>query len=227
MHSWPINISSARQLCLVAELADFYRLLLLMSNVLYGVFFSNPELVGSIPNHCVELLEASFKLRNKLLFRECFVHVMGPWNNPRFMNLTEPKLKNLAVEAQKKLTSRIMDVQIEQIALTIAGPLNVRGQRATGSDFGYELAVATSRISQDGLDSSGKPFMPCYYRNLYDYNFKTHGLKLKEVINPLLKNVLVLDRSGVQAGQGVYKDAFLFFELTEMQLPWDVNQRVW
>jgi hypothetical protein len=39
--------------------------------------------------------------------------------------------------------------------------------------------------------------------------------------------VLVLDRSGVQAGQGIYKDAFLFFELTDMELPWDVNQRVW
>ncbi|TVY25217.1 hypothetical protein LHYA1_G006508 [Lachnellula hyalina] len=74
LHSEPVKITTAHQLCLIAELADFYRVLPLMSNALNGVFFDNPELAMSI----LILLEAAYKLQNKLLFRECFVHVMGP-----------------------------------------------------------------------------------------------------------------------------------------------------
>jgi hypothetical protein len=41
------------------------------------------------------------------------------------MKLTEPKLKNLGLEAQKKLTSRIMDIQLKLTAMIIAGTMLV------------------------------------------------------------------------------------------------------
>ncbi|TVY21116.1 hypothetical protein LARI1_G001975 [Lachnellula arida] len=81
-HSLPINIKDARELCMITELADFYRMLPVMSNALNGVFYNNPKFISTIREDCATLLEAAYKLKNKALFKECFVHVMGPWSNP-------------------------------------------------------------------------------------------------------------------------------------------------
>jgi hypothetical protein len=210
----------------VAELADFYRVLPLMSNALHGVFYGNTKLVESIPDHCVELLEASFKLRNKLLFRECFVHIMGPWSKPRFMNLMEPKLKNLGLEAQQKLTSRILDVQLQFTAMSVVGPLLWSGKHGSPYTFATQMAEAAYKIGREGVGPGNKLIVPRYYRALYDTTFTEGGEKVKELIEPILKNVLVLE-NGAQAGQGAYKDSFLYFELTDQELPWNINQNFW
>ncbi|TVY78172.1 hypothetical protein LSUE1_G004187 [Lachnellula suecica] len=229
IHNWPIEIKNSRQLCLVAELADFYRVLPLMSTALHGVFFGNPELVSSFPDNSAELLEASFRLRNKLLFRECFVHVMGPWSKPRYHNLKEQKLKDLAARAEADLKSRLLEIQLQLVVLSMnsKNTLDYGPGFQAGSEFRDDMITAISQSSLLGKDN--KLLLAGYYRCLFQHEYKRfdRGEKAKLLLKPLLGNKLVLDRSGVNAGEGKYSDSFLCFELSDAELPWDVNQRVW
>lgn len=42
-----------------------------------------------------------------------------------------------------------------------------------------------------------------------------------------MKNNLVLDAKGVQAGQGKYKDYFLCLEISDEDLPWNTEETDW
>jgi hypothetical protein len=217
----PITIKTVDQLCLVIELSDFYRMLPVMSTALHGVFYGNPELVSSIPKNCVSLLEASYKLRNKLLLRECFVHIMGPVSKPRYLALRNEDLKKLCMSAEQKLASQLNQLQLEIVKWEFKdsywfGPQMSEMKKTMASAF---LARGSNEIVQ-----------PYYYRHIFDKilpSSSTAGTTLQSKFKPILSNKLVLDRSGAQAGEGIYKDSFLCFELTDQELPWDDNQVVW
>jgi hypothetical protein len=143
------------QLCLVTKLADFYRALPVVSNALHSVFFGNLEFLSSIPENRVALLEASFKLRNKVLFKECYVHVQSPWNKPRLVNLKEKKLRDLATEGRHKLTPQILDMHVELATLTI----NSGDRDKSGTKLGSEMMSAVYSRN-DVVDTDGKLMLP-------------------------------------------------------------------
>ncbi|TVY39026.1 hypothetical protein LSUB1_G004583, partial [Lachnellula subtilissima] len=214
LHSEPVEITTAHQLCLIAELADFYRVLPLMSNALNGVFFGNPELAMSIPTHCVILLEAAYKLRNNVLFRECFIHVMGPWTHPRFKLLQEKKLRDLAAVTHANTTAQITATQHQFLIMTSTRLPLSRNKRHSGHQFGKAILAPLVDI-QDMVVVDKELIVPAYYRKLHNLEGKPYELihKLKVLLDPFLRNLLVLDRSGVGAGEGPYEDSFLCFEL--------------
>ncbi|TVY46256.1 hypothetical protein LOCC1_G004347 [Lachnellula occidentalis] len=230
LHNWPIDIKTSYQLCLVAEFADFYRVLPLMSNALHGVFFENHELIKSIPTDCVALIQAAYKLRNKLLFRECFIHVMGPWTHPRSELLQEKKLRDLAAATYAKITAQIAAIQYQCLIMTSTPPTGEgRRRQDLGREFG-NMIMRPLLDFQDPVVEDEQLIVPAYYRKLHNLGDVESNLllkKLKALLNPFIKNFLVLDRSGVGAGEGPYKNSFLCFELSDQELPWDIKQRVW
>lgn len=192
-----------------------------VSTALHGVFYGNPKLVSCIPTDCVRLLEASYKLRNKLLFRECFVHVMGPARNPRFKVLESKELEVLAQKRWDKLQKTILDTQLKILQCEIQNP---HGIAKILLQVKQDIArVHTSISDQD-------PMMPLFYRHVHTRLYGSTATSvdtIRKLIEPLLENKLVLDQSGMRAGERDFKDSFLFFELHDQDLPWDVNQRVW
>ncbi|TVY89683.1 hypothetical protein LAWI1_G003078 [Lachnellula willkommii] len=226
LHIRPITIKTPAQLCQVTELADFYRILPAVSTALNGTLFDNPEFLSTVPSNCVILLEASYKLRNKILFKECFIHVMGPWSKPRFHGLKEQKLKDLGTQKHMQLCMQIMQTQLGLVVMISTGPMVNWGEHS-----GRQLSAAISDIACDYAvtNDNGKGLIvPLYYRLLCRIPPGTVLLpKVENLLKPMLKSQLVLDKSGKQAGEGIYMDSFLCFEITDEELPWDVKQTTW
>ncbi|PVH87076.1 hypothetical protein DL98DRAFT_350421, partial [Cadophora sp. DSE1049] len=72
------KISSAAELNSMVTQAEYYGVLPVVSNSLTGPFYTSAGLL-SPDCDATTLLQSAFKLRHKALFRECFIHVLGPW----------------------------------------------------------------------------------------------------------------------------------------------------
>jgi hypothetical protein len=221
LYSEPITIRTVAQLCLVTKLSDFYRMLPVISNALHGVFYGNHALVSTIAENSVAMLEASHKLRNKVLFRECYVHVMNPASQPKYLSMPNGDLKNLCIAGQQKLHALLNELQVEILLLEM---------KDSGNN-GFLAGTSRAKKSPHSFMMTGQKIaLPHYYKHLLQYALPgepSTGHRIRALFQALLQNKLVLDRSGEKAGDGIYKDSFLCFELTDQELPWDVNQRVW
>ncbi|TVY51273.1 hypothetical protein LCER1_G006000 [Lachnellula cervina] len=230
VHTRPIDVKTPQALCRLTKLADFYRVLPVVSNALNGVFYESLPFSSSISESCVELLDAAFKLRNKTLFKECFIHVMGPWSKPRFHSLKAQELKDLAIRAQLQLNTKIMEIQL---ALAVMTTDPTTPQFGPNSPFGPQLSSEMANIInayRNVVIKDGKLIVPYYYRVLETIRISPHvslTKKLSGLLQPVLKSMLRLDRGGDRAGEGIYGDSFLCFDLTDEELPWDDKQTSW
>lgn len=222
LHFEPIAIRTAAELCLVTKLSDFYRMLPVISNALHGGFYGNHDLVSAIAENCVAMLEASHKLRNKVLFRECYVHVMNPASQPKYLSMPNGRLKSLCIAGQHKHQALLNDLQLEILLLEMNDP----------SNYGFLGETPRAKKAASRFLLTGQKIaLPHYYKHLLENALPAEpltGHRIRALFQTVLQNKLVLDRSGEQAGgDGIYKDSFLCFELTDQELPWNVNERVW
>lgn len=77
-------------------MADYYCGLPILSRSLdlamsKSYFFSWREL----NKHALTVINLAVKLRNATLFRECIIHLSGPWHKPCFWNIADTKLYKL------------------------------------------------------------------------------------------------------------------------------------
>jgi len=111
IHSSPFTIDTVETLEMATDMADYYRALPVLSIALYAAMINSPALLHEIPQRCIQLLKLSAKLRNAILFRECLIHICGPWNSPRYLTLPEGKLKQACKVAHGRLSSKILNTQ--------------------------------------------------------------------------------------------------------------------
>ena len=80
---------SIEELHEITTLADLYLVLPTFSVSLDIALFNNKDLSQHISkNPCLALQEAH-RLRHVVLFRECLIHVLGPWSCPRYQSMNE------------------------------------------------------------------------------------------------------------------------------------------
>jgi hypothetical protein len=113
MYNQPILISSAHHLKLCTEMADYYRCIPCLSTALDGSLLASPKLTASLQRDCCKLLPVAKKLQNKILFKECLVHVVGPWNSPQSQSLEDPVLVRIASRARDEILIKIAEFQID------------------------------------------------------------------------------------------------------------------
>ncbi|TVY78171.1 hypothetical protein LSUE1_G004186 [Lachnellula suecica] len=216
----PMEIQNARQLCLVTEMADYCRVLPVVSNALYSAIFGNTRFVADIPENSIALLEAALKLRNKPLFRDCFIHVLGPSNEPRCLDLENEDLKELCRAAFMQLIHDLNVLHSEILELELA------------DCDGFATAVFNVKKSKPTsfINSDRNMIKPYYYRAIYEVVPKKPktGTKIRDSFAKLLANKLVLDRTKyLQSEEGKYTNSFLHFELADEDFPWDDSERSW
>lgn len=148
-------------------------------------------------------LECAYQLRHEELFRECFVHVLGPWSKPRWIELGDSVLRDLAAKAQDKMGRRLYKFHVEMI--------NIIGERGT-TVFVHSARQAMS-ISQQVM-------MPKYLRGCN--NQLSREEKIRVALNDVFASNITLDKNASEAGVGAFEDLFLCFEVE--QLPWDTTQ---
>ncbi|PVH87079.1 hypothetical protein DL98DRAFT_355713, partial [Cadophora sp. DSE1049] len=89
----PYVIDSCHLFLSLTKLADFYCTLPVVSRTLDIAFHISPKFIQEIPRYRCKIFTAAVKLRNKILFKESLIWVVGPWSEPAYNNLDDARLK--------------------------------------------------------------------------------------------------------------------------------------
>ena len=195
----PYHILSYDDLFTLTELADFYCALPIVSRTLDMAFHSSQDFVNRIPDDRCKVFVLAAKLRNKLLFREALVWIVGPWTLPNYKRLEDPKLRKIAHRAYTEITSKIADINYHLLT--------------TISDEVHEVDTSLQDIEvKQAMDKAALKVvnrsdicMPRYFRELYhalkEFDEYTEWETLFESIKDLRKCNLVLNRGSFESGK--------------------------
>ena len=199
----------------MSKLADNYRCLPAVSNSLWGPLYTSQGLISSITGNPCPVLFAAYKLLHKLLFKEAFVHVLGPASAPRYTKLTHQTLKNMAHLVYTKFQNKLLDAH-QAIVHIHANP----------KKYGA-VAQNMAKLATKSTDGKGNVYMPMYFRECFELacDKKICEEELEKILGPLMKSKLFLDKTGATAGKGAFKDAYLCFEPN--MIPWDETETDW
>ena len=142
-------------------------------------------------------------------FKEALILSLGPFDNPGFRNLEDGKLKDLAEKKYSGLCLQLLNAQrviLEHQAASKGFAKYIEGMLKTREDGSF---CWTSYIRGLGRDP---------------YHTGKAGDKIRGHVMPLLKNNLVFDRTAPGGGVGRYAKYFLCVEVTDEDLPLDVNE---
>jgi hypothetical protein len=217
----PYSITSIDELERLTELADFCCALPAFSNSLNMALWKSPDLISKIPANALKLLPITVKLRSELLFKECLIHALGPYTNPQYLQLTDPKLKQAAERAIGILSTKIVKVEGELLAASCDVP-------NLGRDLGAKIRTYIAENVPNCYDWGKMALkLPYFYRRIHARACSENITELKDMLSPILKNNLILDRTDGIAGDGQYKGFFLCIEIDDAHLPWDHTQLDW
>ncbi|TVY56986.1 hypothetical protein LCER1_G003336 [Lachnellula cervina] len=210
------QIANGAELLCVTKLAIKYRCLPAVSSSLWGPIGTSPRLVPDISINPSSVLFAAYKLRHKELFKEAFIHVLGPASSPRYTKLTDPVLRSMAHLVYVKFQSKLLEAH-EAILDLHSNP----------KKYGVVVQQMAKLATKSTRDSDGKVMKPMYFRQCFEMACEKRVCEeeLERILGPLMKSKLYLDKTGATAGKGDFKDSFLCFEPN--RIPWDENERDW
>jgi hypothetical protein len=219
------RIADVEQLERLVELGDYYRALPVLSHPSYAAILNSYSFLDLIPDNAVKLLPIAAKLRNVPLFKDCLIHLTGPWTKPRHLELTDPKLQRAARRVYNGVCATVIKAQENLLLAASTEPL---GRDKACKSIGENII---SRAIFGGMHANedDRLNLPFYYRQLCNYNVTSRRSleTFTRVLAPLFKKNLLLDWSGVAAGHGNYSQHFLCAEIDDEDLPWDINQKYW
>ncbi|KAH8679759.1 hypothetical protein BGZ60DRAFT_428066 [Tricladium varicosporioides] len=204
------------ELIKLAEFADYYCCLPIVSQSLYQVFYSSPGILETIGRNPCGMLKAAYRLRHKVLFKEAFIHVLGPWSKPRYTNLQDADLYHMADTAHRKMKDNVLNIY-QGILQVFSDPKR----------YGPDISKQITNLAMESRDPSGRVCVPLYFRKIYDLRPKKQAAEdwLDKVLEPILAKKLVLDKTEYSSGEGKYRDFFLSIDVGP--LPWDKNDIDW
>jgi hypothetical protein len=219
IYSRPYKIAGVTEFMDIVRLADFYRSLPMLSASLYAALWNSEAFIRGIPASASRLLIVSQKLRHPVLFRECFVHVVGRWKGPDDTVLKDhPDLCHLITASQLNVSKLAIAADHAIILNCAKNPNNVTAGKI------FQIAGATLYGSKPPLETAS--FYRALYRKSLESNFGINP-ETQAALRALLENGLALDRTGSEAGTGNYSNAFLCAWILDSDLPWDQNEIDW
>lgn len=190
-----------------------------LSSTLDGVLHRSAKNIAcKLDGHALRVLPAAAKVRNELLFRETLIFLIGPYDNPRYTKLDDPKLLKIAELAHTKLWAKIGRTQKDL------------WDRATFDHItlDHKVHFLTSCAKMASFPEGGGMQLPAYYRRLVD----THPQHpFREDVADMMRSDLKLAQNmyaeNIQAGVGDYKKYFLCDVLDKKDLPWNPEEIDW
>lgn len=213
-YSRPFDLRSPSELELMTQIADYYCALPALSHSLNAVLPYCVEFCGKIRENALTLLQLSVKLRNRLLYQECLIYVLGPWSQPAYLQIEDELVRKYADAAHAQICRKIAAPEIQSIF--IIGP---------GLHYQNFWQVAVDCTT----NRTGTGFrMPEFCRTLHSsYGSASHyGRTVFKHLEPLLSNHLKLSHGQI-AATGEDKDHFFCLLIGEDDLPWDVSEVDW
>jgi hypothetical protein len=226
----PYSIDSILELTDLTDMADYYRMLPIVSHTLSNALLDSQEFIKQINTNPCVVFKAAAKLRHKVLFREALVWVVADWKFPAFKEdgeLLNPRLRQVArcvygeiATMVSRSTSKIMD---GFLAAGCTEWLESFGKGVIDPQKEEHWDACDLYLSDRPALSLPKFFQNIVYNDDLPYDVSIDPLYLSD----LLRNNLVLDQAGRVAGEGDEKDCFLCAKIEDEDLPWDPEEHDW
>lgn len=230
MYNRPYTIDSGADLKILLRQADFYCALPIVSATLTGALIEgnlfknlwwpldrsgkdqdlNEGRFIGIMEH---MLYAAIQLRHRVLFRECFIHIIGLWKQHSQVCdaiTADPVLLAMIDRAHSALDIKISWATQLMLHHTLSSHTGPRKAR-----YPLDITPPTqtaeywkSVLSEISSEESDSMFAPV-------------GSLLLGAVSSLLTNNLVLDQTRFGPGEGNYKREFLCAEIADEDMPWD------
>jgi hypothetical protein len=216
----PYKIESCAELTCLTSLADYYCALPILSRTLDSALYISFDFVESIWCNPCEVFVAAAKLRNALLFRDCLICLTGPWSEPEYEGLLDPRLKKIARRSYAEIGVKVAHAERKITEHRLQEVVN--GKRHVDKAY---TSVALNNAPFREIEGI---YLPSIYRDLSKSDSKERNFSFIPILRELLENKLVLGGRGNQLlGCGDLYDYFLCAEIKDEDLPWDSNEIDW
>ncbi|KAH8590988.1 hypothetical protein B0O99DRAFT_598524 [Bisporella sp. PMI_857] len=223
IYTRPYRLNRSSELMELVDLADFYCALPAVSATIInaiidsdmmkweGDSIGHPKFDFGDSAHKILLYAA--KLRNPVLFRECFIHTVGRWESIQNGGLDidirqKPEILRLVLIEYIECCKLIM--QIDQYLMSMF----------------WEQGNILRQSSLPHHDVQLHDLM-----NGDDYGMKNPGLyhQINKMLKQLLSSGLVLERTGFRTGEddGPFRDYFLCAEIDDEAMPFPLDEVDW
>ncbi len=215
----PYTINEAEEVVRMAELADYYRVLRVVSHSLNEPMRDHVPLGFAVMDDPDKFIKIGVKLRNYLLFKDSFIMRLGPWVD-QATDRCEWESARFA-----KLAERVHNRIGGSIAF-IHSCLLAEIKRNKGNNETMKRCLAD--YAESGLlqGVGGLLSLPRYYQAIYDTQSPDGSSLFESDLEPLMSNRLELIK-WIKAGEGAYKDWFLCGKIEDDELPWDIEEEDW
>jgi hypothetical protein len=235
MYNRPYTINSPEELEKITSLADFYCALPILSATLVSGLLGSPMLgpsfdfdeLNAFALAAPDLIFAAQKLRNPVFFRECFIHVVGQWQDLLTTSQRERLEENsdifrLIMKEFSEVCKSVIEADHHLMIALARHEISLGAQVAILENFDYGIknpkfykAVQQIWDLQEVEDAD-------------DDAFGTENMsELEDKLRIILQNELVLDNSGCGPGEGGYESYVLCATIRDEDMPWDATQIDW
>ncbi|RDW82795.1 hypothetical protein BP6252_03907 [Coleophoma cylindrospora] len=224
------TVDSASELERLTRMADYYLAIPALSFSLYAVLPGSHGLIFDLRSCSSTIIETARKLQNTVLFKECMVYVMNPWDCPRYLDETQSgkPLKNWNPALQKAFGAATIDIY-QKIARFYQRLMDIR---IKGGFSDFEIDVLQKLREEHDREIDNFP-LPIFLQKVRDVCCTAQApydiSNLDEFIDNLdhlLSSQLSLSPSS-KAGCGLFEEYLLCIKIEDEFLPWDKEQIDW
>jgi hypothetical protein len=223
----PYRIENAKVLTSLAEIADYYRALPIVSRTLSYALHDSQAFIRSIKCDPRRVFEAAAKLRHKVLFKDALVWVVGNWRYPAFKELSDRKLRQVARCAYGEIATKVASS-----SSSIFIGFTAVDDEIWPESFRNSICEPqeTWRVIREYLAYTEQINFPSFFHRIFEREDLPLDVSMSDLNIPgLLRNNLVLDRSPRSPGEsdGEDEEYFLCAEIEDEDLPWDLEEFDW
>ncbi|CZR63411.1 uncharacterized protein PAC_13308 [Phialocephala subalpina] len=232
MYNRPYRIEDVAELETVTRLADFYCALPIVSGTLSGALLGSPMLkrdpdpenqsYNDFARKAGRLIFVAKKLRHVVLFRECFIHLAGNLQDEEYLGDAILRLKGdkelwlLLTEGYARMCQLLLKAHQAFVISTVQSYWSPQQPLPKLRDEGPEESSVFFKALKEQLQGQ-------LSRGVDDMHLRS----LYVAVDRLMRSNLTLDQTGFQAGEGPYKWCFLCADISDEEMPWDLNELDW
>jgi hypothetical protein len=105
------QIADAAELSTFTDMARYYTALPAVAASIYAAVLNSPSFPASMIKDSAQVLAVAKTLRNKLLFKDSLILVLGPWSNHAYLKISDPDLVRIGDAACLVVCQNIVQVQ--------------------------------------------------------------------------------------------------------------------
>lgn len=229
MYTRPYRVEDVAELETITRLADFYCALPIVSGTLSGALLGSPMLrrdpdpenqgYNDFARKAGRLIFVAKKLRHTVLFRECFIHLVGNLQDEDYLGDTVLNLKNdkelwlLLTEGYARMCQLLLKAHQAFVISTVQRYWSPQQPLPKIRDEAPEESAAFFKALKEQLQGQ-------IARGVEDLHIRN----LHAAVDKLMINNLVLDQTGYGSGEGPYKWCFLCADVPDDEMPWNPNE---